>query len=415
MNLKNDYVTIRMRDGGIMAQMQRTKIFDLKIDMINRIWFRNCIGGIEETEEKKEEALNKIKSAVTEEDKRRVTIEDFAVSYPESLAFVRNFYVGAKEKINEHYRISEYRSLGFTNELEYKDYLREKQRKQLESQIVLLVVYGPILSQYQTDEEVNRVLQDLGIDLVTFGRVINYYGVATSQKTNAIKGLDENYSDNISERIISDFLKSRSTMKEICSKYNIGRGLFRTYVNMYVEAHPGSAEEIKNLLQQNSDKRYSYLNDLVNKVANYSTNGIVVDSTKIPFTMLDYICLTDTNIDDLFKWINMTKEFRTKEELITRSKVVKFYQGHRRLGQHVYSVDTVLQQKNVFIINGVRYEPSSEDIEEIFELFKENRIPQMNILIQIALSRKAKGIPILPLKTIEKEKNEELEQHRKVI
>lgn len=57
MNLKNDYVTIRMRDGGIMAQMQRTKIFDLKIDMINRIWFRNCIGGIEETEEKKRRSV----------------------------------------------------------------------------------------------------------------------------------------------------------------------------------------------------------------------------------------------------------------------------------------------------------------------------------------------------------------------
>lgn len=388
--------------------MEETRVLKLTRDVINRQWFHGCIGGLKVSKSEKEMAILRIKNAMNSGEFNRITIGDFAKSYPDSLSIVREFFskIIVNYPLQEHYLPSEYRHAGFTNESQYKRALAEEKRAILEAKSILLVIYGNILSQYTAEAKVNKILKYLDIDLTTFGRIINLYNVSISNGINAVRDLDINYSDDIAEIIITDFLKSGGTKEEICSKYKIGAALFQTFADKYIERHPESQDTIKKQLIGNSNKRYNYMNNLIIKIADYINQGIIIDSVKLPFTMLDYISLTDMNIDTLIEKIKNLKDFDSKEELYASRAVLKFYEKNRNLGRFVNNTETILQQKNVFIIGNTRFEPTEKDIEEIFSLFDEHRIPKTNSLIHIALYRKAKGVPILPLINNEKEETD---------
>ncbi len=57
----------------------------------------------------------------------------------------------------------------------------------------------------------------------------------------------------------------------------------------------------------------------------------------------------------------------------------------------------VLEQKNAFIINGERIEPTLDDIVSILNEFDNYNIPKYNRLVYTALERFAKKVPLFPL------------------
>lgn len=380
-------------------------VLRLNREAISTKWFRECIGGIEVEKSVKEETLDKINKVIDGVSKNDVTVRDFVITYPDSLYLVKKYFeiYSPNIHLDGNYLPREYREKGCSNQQQYQKVLLEEKRKIDESKIILLIIYGPILSRLKSEDEINKMLDILGIDLVSFGRVINLYNVVISKDVKAIRDLEEDYNDVIAGIVISSFLNNDVTKEEVCSKYGIGSILFSKYIDKYVSIHPELQKEIENKLRNNSRKKFFYINNLILMVANYIDNGIIIDSTRLPFTMLDYICLTSMNIDELVTYIKKLKDFDSKAQLLASRTLIKFYSGNRRLGKRITESETVLNQKNIFIINGNRVEPTKDDIEEIFNLFDENNIPKLDSLIYIALNRKARGNPILPLLNMEKE------------
>ena len=386
--------------------LDNTSVFEIPKSVIERKWFKEYVGGISCSEEEKTKSLKKINDVIKEKSESIVRVYDFAATYPDSLYLVKAFFdtrLSPSYYQGGSYAPSEYKELGFINQDQYKRAMKEERQNLLEAKLTLLIIYGPILSEIKNIDEINKMLEILGIDIVSFGRVINWYNVCKSDYIDAIKDLDSNYSDIIADLIISDFINSGSTKEDICAKYNIGTGMFQTYVDNYVIKHRDKINIIKQQLKNNSTKRYYYTNDLILMISNYINNGIIFDSFKVPFTMLDYMCLTNMRIEDLISIIKKTNDFKTKEELYASKVILKFYIGNRRLGRVINDSEDILKQKNVFIINNIRIEPTKEDIEDILNLFDKHSIPKLDSLIYTAIDRKVHGYPILPLVENEKE------------
>ena len=66
--------------------------------------------------------------------------------------------------------------------------------------------------------------------------------------------------------------------------------------------------------------------------------------------------------------------------------------------------DEILSQRNAFIIDGKRLEPTKEDIINIFNVFDDRGIPKYNRIIYTAIERYVKGIPLFPFEIQEEKK-----------
>ena len=152
---------------------------------------------------------------------------------------------------------------------------------------------------------------------------------------------------------------------------------------------------------------FEYANSLVNYLGLLIKNKIMVNDIKIPFTILDYFSITDIDIYALSKIIKKFKINRSYYESMYKNAFLRFAEVEGPLTKIIAEVDDILDEHHAFIINGVKYVPTEEDIIKIFELFDEYDIPKYNKVIYCALHRIALGCPILPLLN-EEEKNKRL-------
>ena len=118
--------------------------------------------------------------------------------------------------------------------------------------------------------------------------------------------------------------------------------------------------------------------------------------------MLDYYSVTDFNIHELLSDVISKNKKGIKNPY--HSFLVYFVEKEGLIVRTVDDINEIVDQHHVFIINGERFEPTEEDISNIFQLFNEYKIPKSDKLIYIALHRKALGIPMIPLKDLEEEK-----------
>lgn len=138
-----------------------------------------------------------------------------------------------------------------------------------------------------------------------------------------------------------------------------------------------------------------YIYNIANYIGSLLKNGIEIDDKTISFTMLDYFCITDMNIYTMVGKLRKMDAKKIKYQY--HSYLSYFAEKEGLLVREVDGIEEILNEHHVFIINNERFEPTSDDINYIFDLFEKNRIPKYSKLIYIALHRMALNMPILPL------------------
>ena len=140
------------------------------------------------------------------------------------------------------------------------------------------------------------------------------------------------------------------------------------------------------------------------KVGNYVLNGIVINDKKVAFTMLDYYSLYKEDIGSVCALVRNMK-FSNRYDWICKSAFLAFYEK-KMVIKRESTPEEMLSQRNAFINDGIRIEPTMNDILDIYTKFKENNIPTISRLIYTAMERYAKNIPLFPF--LEKEKENRL-------
>ena len=137
-----------------------------------------------------------------------------------------------------------------------------------------------------------------------------------------------------------------------------------------------------------------YIYNMADYIGSMLANGIEVGDKVIPFSILDYYCVTKENI---FSIIGKIKRKNLRDKYKYHSYLSYFAEKEGLLVREIDSIEEIVNEHHAFIINGQRFEPTRDDINYIFDLFEKNRIPKYSKLIYIALHRMALNMPILPL------------------
>lgn len=138
-----------------------------------------------------------------------------------------------------------------------------------------------------------------------------------------------------------------------------------------------------------------YIYNIANYIGSLLKNGIEIGDKTISFTMLDYFCITDMNIYTMVGKLRKMDAKKIKYQY--HSYLSYFAEKEGLLVREVDGIEEILNEHHAFIINNQKFEPTSDDINYIFDLFEKNRIPKYSKLIYIALHRMALNMPILPL------------------
>ena len=151
----------------------------------------------------------------------------------------------------------------------------------------------------------------------------------------------------------------------------------------------------------NKEEEDLYMYNIANYIGAILANGIKVGDEVISFTMLDYYCVTKENIYTL---VGKIRRNNVRDKYKYHSYLTYFAEKEGLLVREVDDIEEIVNEHHAFIIDGKRFEPTRDDIENVYNLFEVNKIPKYSKLIYIALHRMALGIPILPL-FVEKEKS----------
>ena len=147
--------------------------------------------------------------------------------------------------------------------------------------------------------------------------------------------------------------------------------------------------------------------NIAEQIANYIgpmiRNGIILNDEKIIFSMIDYYCITKIDIRIIVA--KLRKYIKKGVHNSYFATLANFAENEALLVRIIDNSKEVLDQNTSFVINNQRFVPTKEEVDSVLNLFDQYEIPRFNKLIYIALYRMAKGNPILPLVTLEKEKN----------
>ncbi len=141
---------------------------------------------------------------------------------------------------------------------------------------------------------------------------------------------------------------------------------------------------------------FNYLRQMAETMGKLIVEGINVNDNAIPFTMLDYYSVCNIDPEIVFSCIK-----RAKNKISYNNQYANFFcsfYAKKMIGKRIMDNPyEVLEQKNAFIINGERIEPTLDDIVSILNEFDNYNIPKYNRLVYTALERFAKKVPLFPL------------------
>lgn len=372
--------------------------------------FKKMIGGIPVNKEEKEINLAIIKEAINKNNngiKTNIEREVFAKSYPESLNYVKEYY-------DSLLNVSAINSTGWKNHryTSKEKSLRLWKRKLEHEKKLTVMIYAPIL--IETDTKLKEYVNIFGITLKDISNILNHYKIIRSEIKITIKDFQEDNSKYEMAQIIANEVFNNNMKKDdICKKYKIGPQTFDNYIKLLKETDEKEYNKIIKKLKDNDDNYYQFLSILVEKIGNYINKGIEVEEEKIPFTMLDYYCITKIPPNKLLGYIKRVN-FTSKEESINKSYLTHFLVKNKDVGPFV-TTEKLINQGIVFIIKDKIIEIDEKISDEVLELLSKEQIPLNHRIVYSALQRYARGYPILPLKGYElkEEQQEESPKNKK--
>ena len=372
--------------------------------------FKKMIGGIPVNKEEKEINLAIIKEAIIKNNngiKTNIEREVFAKSYPESLNYVKEYY-------DSLLNVSAINSTGWKNHryTSKEKSLRLWKRKLENEKKITIMIYAPIL--VESDSKLKEYVNTFGITLNDISNILNHYKLIESETNLRIKNLkDDNTKYKMAKIIANEVFNNNMRKEDICKKYKIGTKAFDSYINLLKEIDEKEYNKLIIKLKDNDDNYYQFLSVLVEKLGNYINKGIEVREEKIPFTMLDYYCITKITPNKLLGYIKRVN-FTSKEESINKSYLTHFLNKNKNVGPFV-TTEKLINQGIVFIIKDKIIEIDENISDEVLELLSKEQIPLNHRIVYSAFQRYARGYPILPLKEneLKKEQQEESTKNKK--
>lgn len=361
---------------------------------------KELIGGIESTPEKREKNQQMIKEAIRKNNlgEEPTIIEDeiFAELYPEGLKYINDYYQSLYNSQVANIKVWDGKK--YINKIEK---IKELKKEITDQKIKTLVIYGAELINMPLEE----IKAKFGLTLNQITMIFNAYKkVLNDVKT--VKGLgDNNQKYNIAEQIYEDIVINGEKKVEVCKKYKISNESLDGYIELLKEKDIKKYEELKNKLKLNSNKSYHQLKKIVLMIAKYCKEKIHIDNDEIsmPFTMLDYYCITDYSPDKLCEFLENHNNFNPndKEEMISRKIVYNMLSADKNIGGYITKEKFVSSNiaggtiDNIIRINDVI-------CEDIFTKFEHANIPKNKKLLEIAFYRYVQNKPMLPLMLKEK-------------
>ena len=148
------------------------------------------------------------------------------------------------------------------------------------------------------------------------------------------------------------------------------------------------------------DEKY----ELVKIVSKYIYYGIELEDKRIPFSLMDYYCLIDIDIFDIYSFLTSKRFNMQKLSNFYKDIFMRFYNLEGCMYYVVNDPEEILSQNICFYVNKEKREITREDVMEVFDILDAHNIPKYNRLVFTALQRKVNGLPVLPLLEREKEK-----------
>lgn len=365
--------------------------------------FQLLIGGITVTSKEKEKNLNKIQEAITKNNQGDETVkisnETFAKSYPESLELVKEYYDSLY-----HAQVSQLEGwdgvIYIDRQKKATYYQTCIKREMLET----LIIFAPEL----IDKEIIEIKNKFNISTIEVSSIFNKYKKIIEHVTT-IKELGETQEKyHIAKTIYEEIVINGMTKKEFCQEYKISIPSMNKHIELLKEIDERLYQEVKNILEKNSEKRFFILKELILKIGAYCKDKIKVNTQKgveeIPFTMIDYYSMTnyspETILDFINKSTNFTSSIKTKEEEIYINRAKIFLRDNKNIGG-IASKEYILKKHMAAGTSNNIVQMNEEICDEIFDLFEKEGIPKNKVLIEKAFYRYALGKPILPIKELE--------------
>ena len=305
-------------------------------------------------------------------------MEDFAISYPESMNYFADYYASYNALCNEE----------------------ESELSFIERKYGLLV-FAPMI-----------IIEDDKEATLANGEKFDASGSDLSSLRKQYKNLVNkvqkyNSSDVLSlitlvNHIEDDILLENKNKYQIFRDYGITSERFDQCV--LLSQYKDKLEEI---LLENSFGYYDKLTELCELIPYFLKNGIQYGDENIRFTLLDYYYLTGEKVPEFIDKFKRTHIAKNEQEVMKKLNVLK--NNEFSLGNVYVDSETMANSGIKVSIAGHEQVVDFNFAEKIMGLFKEFNIPVRDSLVQIAAVRCAKGQPILPIEDLRREKIENKE------
>ena len=155
-----------------------------------------------------------------------------------------------------------------------------------------------------------------------------------------------------------------------------------------------SYNQINEKLNNTTEKSLFPMKELIPLLYEYIVNGIQYNNKRIPFTMLDYYCLSKQNTQDIMDYIkNNQLDANVKPY---KSRIINFFNNTKEVGPFVTAEK--MSEEGISIICGERRVDFNTDFcAKMINYLMEKDIPNNYEIVYTAGRRVARGEEILPL------------------
>ena len=378
--------------------LQQTNIdwkndYSMKKGEWKKEYFQNLVGGIKVSKEEKEVYLNNIKDAIEENKKGHVTElnkEIILKAYPESINLLNDYYESLiyAHKIESNSEYKMFDQYKISHNKKWRDVL-------IQDRNTMLHIYVPYLSKLPQEElEKYAKMFDLNLKYISDMLPKDKQFDTTQEQAKKSKSNDKKYDLVTIKQLVNDISLNNEPVNILEKKYKIGASTLSTYMNQLKELDEVSYHQVEEKLNQNNEKYFMKIKWLIAILHEYITNGIQDKETILPFTMLDYYCISKVNVQDIIDYLKTNPTFLETKQY--RNNILSFLNKSKNVGPFIS--DKALAQKEISI--SYKEKVVKLDLEfstKIINYLKENNIPINYNIVYTAARRQVRGETILPL------------------
>lgn len=382
-----------------MEEIEKMKeTWKRKYNMTTQDWkspyFKKIIGGIEVSFEEKTKILSEIKETIDKNNNgvlKELNKEKLLKTYPDSIYLLKEYYdslMFAQKHIYGN-KLKNYTYYNFGRNKTWEEVLTNDRN-------AMLMIYAPYLNSLSKKEltvianNFNLTIEDLNDIIIKYKR-----DFSDSEKDKKSLKASQKYDLKILEQIINDITIENLTEQELETKYSINGETLNNYLEQLKKLDNKAYNQVIERINLNSEKYMIEMNNLIPILYNYIVNKVDIGERKVPFTMLDYYCIANKNLQKVSEYIN-NKNYAPSVKPF-KNRIMQFITLNKDVGPFE-SPETFAKRKISLIVKNNKVDFDETTSSEIISILKDNNIPTNYQIVYEAARRYARGEEILPLK-----------------